>query len=370
MRIAFLLLLLLHAVVHIIWFAHAYGWVELPYFQKQIPGMVGFSWLLAALFLIASAIQLWNKKLNWFHTALIGVLISQMWIFSAWNDTKLGSLVNLVILVGILIGFFKAEFEVRFKDDVQAIFENLRFDSTLLLEEDLKSLPELLQQHIIRSGAVGKPVVKNFYLEFDGEMRREGDSWFHFTSRQYNFIPNPSRFFFMKAKVKGISTAGYHRYQPPKAKMVVRVLSIFPVVKTEVPELYPTETVTFLNDLCLFAPGALIDERIQWEIIDSQSVRAVFQFRDVRVSAVLFFNSAGDLVDFQSEDRYDINQMKPLPFSTPVGDYKEFNGVRLPSYGEAVWHYSDGPFVYGKLRLKSVYYNLKEMPASEQYNGK
>lgn len=366
MRIAFLLLIVLHAIVHIVWFAQALGWVELPYFEKEIPRMVGFSWLLAALFFIGSAVQLWNRKLNWFHTALIGVLISQMWIFSAWNDTKLGSLVNLVILTGILIGFFKSEFEMRFIEDVQAVFENLRLTPTPLREEDLKALPKLIQQYVRRSGAVGRPRVENFYLEFEGQMRREGEPWFRFSSRQYNFIPRPSRFFFMKARVKGISTDGYHAYHPPKAKMVVRLLSIFSVVKTEAPELLPTETVTFLNDLCLFAPGALIDDRIRWETIDESSVRAIFKYKQIQISAELFFNAEGDLVDFRSEDRYDIGKMKALPFSTPVGEYRELDGVRLPTYGEAVWHYSDGPFVYGKFRLKSVCYNQKEMPESDR----
>jgi hypothetical protein len=362
MRIAFILLLILHAVVHVFWFTHAFGWTELEYFQKDIPPMVGFSWLMAAFFLAGSAIQLGKQKLNWFHPALIGVLISQMWIFSAWEDTKMGSLVNLVLLAGILIGFFKGAFEGRFKEDVQAVFENLRLSGKVLKEKHLKPLPDLVQHYIRRSGAVGKPKVENFYLEFEGEMRRQGEAWFGFNSRQYTFLPRPARFFFMKARVKGVSTQGYHSYQPPLAKMVVKVLSIYPVAKADQPEMLPTETVTFLNDLCLFAPGALIDDRIRWETLDESRVRAIFTYKQIEVSAVLFFNAEGDLADFRSEDRFDIGQMKRLPFTTPVKEYREFEGIRVPSYGEAIWHYPDGPFVYGKLRLKAIRYNLAEMP--------
>ncbi len=365
MRIGFLVLLVLHALIHMVWFAHAFGWVELPYFDKDISGMVGFSWLLASFFFIGSAIQLGKQKANWFHPALMGVLISQMWIFSNWEDTKFGSFVNLLVLVGILIGFSKSAFEGRFKEDVKAMLENLRLSGSILREADLKPLPDLVQEYIRRSGAVGKPKTENFYLEFDGEMRREGEPWFKFTSRQYSFIPRPARFFFMKARVKGVSTQGYHFYHPPSAKMTIKALSVFPVVKTDVPEMFPTETVTFLNDLCLFAPGALIDDRISWEKLDELSVRAVFAFKELRIAAVLYFNTEGDLIDFRSEDRYEIQQMKPLPFNTPVKDYREFDGIRVPSYGEAIWHYSDGPFIYGKFRLKTLRYNLSEMPEAE-----
>ena len=365
MRVAFVLLLILHAVVHIFWFAHAYGWVNLEYFNKVIPPMVGFSWLLAALFFFASAVQLVKGRLNWFHPALIGVLISQMWIFSAWADTQLGSFVNLIILAGVFIGYSKARFEGHFKEDVQAVFENLRLSKNLLQEKDLERLPDLVRQYIRRSGAVGRPKVENFYLEFDGEMRSHGGAWFGFHSRQYNFIPRPKRLFFMKARVKGVSTYGYHSYQPPSAKMTVKALSIYPVVKIDQPEMLPTETVTFLNDLCLFAPGALIDERILWETLDEFRVKAIFSYRKVHISAVLYFNAEGDLVDFRSEDRYDVGQMKAIPFTTPVKDYREFEGIRVPSYGEATWHYSDGPFVYGKFKLKKLRYNLPEMPPEE-----
>ncbi len=327
--------------------------------------MVGFSWLLAALFFFASAVQLVKGRLNWFHPALIGVLISQMWIFSAWEDTQLGSFVNLLILAGIFIGYSKARFEGLFKEDVQAIFENLRLSQNLLEEQDLEGLPDLVREYIRRSGAVGQPKVENFYLEFDGEMRYQGGAWFGFHSRQYNFIPRPKRLFFMKARVKGISTYGYHSYQPPSAKMTVKALSIYPVVKIDQPEMLRAETVTFLNDLCLFAPGALIDDRILWETLDDYQVKAIFRNRKVQISAVLCFNPEGDLVDFRSEDRYDVGQMKAVPFTTPVKDYREFEGIRVPSYGEATWHYSDGPFIYGKFKLKTLRYNLAEMPPEE-----
>lgn len=365
MRAAFILLLLLHAVVHIFWFAHAFGWVNLEYFNKDIPPMVGFSWLLAALFLIVSAVQLGKRRLNWFHPALIGVLISQMWIFSAWEATQMGSLVNLCILIGVFIGYSKSRFEGQFKEDVQASFENLRLSQNLLQEKDLERLPDLVQQYIRRSGAIGKAKVENFYLEFDGEMRSPGGAWFGFNSRQYNFIPRPKRLFFMKARVKGISTQGYHSYQPPSAKMTVKALSIYPVVKVDLPEMLPTETVTFLNDMCLFAPGGLIDERIRWETLDEFRVKAIFTYRKVTISAVLFFNTEGDLVDFRSEDRYEVGRMSRLPFTTPVKDYREFEGIRVPSYGEAIWHYSDGPFLYGKFKLKELRYNLAEIPPGE-----
>jgi hypothetical protein len=122
----------------------------------------------------------------------------------------------------------------------------------------------------------------------------------------------------------------------------------------------PTETVTFLNDMCLFAPAALIDDRITWETLDSVSARATFTTNNIRISAILDFDEEGKLVNFVSNDRYSVDEMKAYPFSTPAGNYENTNGYNLPMYGEGVWHYPDGEFVYGKFKVKSIEYNLTE----------
>ena len=358
MRTAFLTVLYIHALIHLMWFAHAFDWIDLPYFQKDIPGMVGFSWLLAAVFFIWAAIRISMRKPKWFLPALVGVLLSQMWIFSAWSDTQYGSFANLLILGGILVGYAKWSFEERFREEAEALLEYAGKDQRILTEKELEGLPKQVVQYVRRSGAIGKPVVENFRLEFEGEMRQKGKPWFSFTSEQYNFIQNPSRLFFMKGRIKGLSVWGYHTYRPPRAKMVIRALSLVPQVKIDSPEMYPTETVTFLNDLCLFAPGALADDRIQYAELDASRVQATFSLKDLKVTAVLHFDAQGDLINFSSEDRTDVSKMERLPFTTPVKDYREFDGMRLPSYGEAVWHYPEGEFVYGKFRLKAISYNL------------
>jgi len=51
---------------------------------------------------------------------------------------------------------------------------------------------------------------------------------------------------------------------------------------------------------------------------------------------------------------------KTFPFSTPISDYKNFDGYNLPASGEVIWHYPDGDFVYGKFNFKSIGYNVKK----------
>jgi len=111
----------------------------------------------------------------------------------------------------------------------------------------------------------------------------------------------------------------------------------------------------------LMAPATLIDSRIQWEAIDGASAKATFTNQGVSISAILYFNEKGQLVDFVSDDRYAVADMKQYRFSTPAGNYKNFNGYNIMSYGEAIWHYPDGKFTYGKFNLQSVEYNVAEL---------
>jgi hypothetical protein len=41
-------------------------------------------------------------------------------------------------------------------------------------------------------------------------------------------------------------------------------------------------------------------------------------------------------------------------------EYKSFDGINVPTYGEAVWHYQEGEFVYGKFHLASIEYNVAD----------
>jgi hypothetical protein len=121
------------------------------------------------------------------------------------------------------------------------------------------------------------------------------------------------------------------------------------------------ETVTVFNDMCLSAPASLIDKRIEWETVNPLKVKATFNNKGVKISAELFFNEKGEMINFVSNDRYLTSTGKDYqnaPWSTPVRDYRDYNGVKLASYGEAHWSLPEGDYCYGKINLKEINYNI------------
>jgi hypothetical protein len=118
--------------------------------------------------------------------------------------------------------------------------------------------------------------------------------------------------------------------------------------------------VTVLNDMCAFAPGALVDERLAWRPIDEQSAAVTFSNGPHEVSATLIFDAHDQLVDFWSDDRPDSSSGRPVPmrWSTPLGEYRVFGGIRVPTRGRTVYARPEGPFSYGEFTLRSIAWDV------------
>jgi len=126
-------------------------------------------------------------------------------------------------------------------------------------------------------------------------------------------------------------------------------------------EMDQAETVTWFNDLCLFAPGALVDPRITWTGSDDRSAIATFTHKDITIAARLVFDAQDLLVDFISDDRYIVAPPKPpekRTFRTPASAHRRMNGMLLPGYGEALWELPSGPFTYGRFTLTALAYDV------------
>lgn len=358
MRLILLFLLLVHGLIHTFGFLKAFNVYQFEQLTQPISRPQGALWLLAAL-LFAVALALYVSGVPfWFVAALLAVVLSQYLIFTHWEDARFGSIANVLILIAALLAWQSWRFESWYQADVAAGLERTStIQEDLLTEDDLQHLPALVQRYLQYSGVVGRPKVHSFRARLEAEMRGKGQDWMGMKCEQYNFMDTGERLFFLKARVKGLPAQGYHRYQGDKATMDVRLLSVLPVAQAEGPEMFVAETVTLFNDMCIMAPATLIDKRIEWMALDSNSVQAVFNHRGTTIKAKLFFNNQGQLINFESNDRYDINAMQQFPFTTPLRDYKRFGNFNLASYGEATWHYPDGPFVYGKFTIRELVYN-------------
>lgn len=362
MKWFFFVIVIIHALIHLLGFLKAYQLAEINQLTQNISKPMGILWLIALILFFAAAIQFISNHDLWWITALAAVILSQVLIILFWQDAKFGTIANIIILLSVIAGYGFWSFENIFNYDVAVrLGTSSKIEKILLTDKDIEHLPAPVQKYLRYTAVINKEKVNNVKIVFDIEMREKGKDWFKATSVQYNFFDEPTRLFYMKAKMFGMTVPGYHRYVEAKATMDIRLFGLFPIVKQSGDIMNKTETVTLFNDMCLMVPATLIDKRIQWEPIDSLTTKAIFTNRGISISATLYFNETGQLTNFTSDDRTAISDMKQYQFSTPIIDYKNINGINVMSGGEAIWHYPDGKFTYGKFNLKNIKYNLRSM---------
>jgi hypothetical protein len=348
----------------------AFGLGEVARLQQPISRPMGVVWLAAALAFVASAVLLVVARRQFWVAALPAVVLSQVAILASWSDAKLGTIANAVVLVPLALSMLDlraSSLRSRYDREVrQAIARAAPAPAPPpIAEAELAPLPPLVQTWLRRAGVVGKPRVRNFHAVFRAEMRFGPDAkWMPATVEQYNFYDPPARLFFMEASRLGVPFDAFHRYVGPFATFEVRLAGLVGIVDARGPEMDQSETVTMLNDICFLAPAALVGAPVTWEPVDARRVRATFTNAGHTVSAVLSFDGQGDLVGFVSGDRYqsDGKTHRLLPWSTPLGDFRDFGGVRLPGEGEARWQEPRGEWTYGRFLLQRIDYNVTRVP--------
>jgi hypothetical protein len=272
----------------------------------------------------------------------------------------------LVFLIIAVVSYFiykSQELKRAYNTNVQRQLQGTEeVQKNILTEDDIKDLPTPVQKYLRYANVIGKEKVRNFTVVFEGEFKTDPKKpWAKMDAMQFTDLNNTTRLYYMDMKMFGLPVVGLHRFMDAKATMIAKVAGLFTVVDGKGQEMNEGETVTVFNDMCILAPASLIDKRIQWETIDSSTVKATFTNNGIKIHAILYFNDKGELINFVSENRYFSPTGKTYEkykWSTPIKDYKDYEGIRISSRGEAVWSLPQGEYSYGKINVKEIKYNV------------
>ena len=364
MRIVFAVFVALHGLIHLLGPTKAFGWAEVSQLRQPITPASGVLWLVTAVLLLVSAVAVGSGARWWWYVALPGVVLSQWLIAQVWSDAKVGTIANLVIAVPLLLLAIDARstsFRSRFAHDRDALLARPSRPAPVVTDADLAPMPPLMQTYLRRSGAVGRPLVRNMRVIFAAQMRSSATSaWMQATATQYEFFDAPARLFYMNASRAGVPMDIYHHYVDGAATFQVRIASLIPVVDLSGAVLTKAETVTLMNDIVVMSPSAVLDLPFSWVQTGDHTVRATFTNAGNTVAAVLSFDAAGDLVGFVSNDRTqeDAKGVRNFPWSTPISGYRIIDGIRVGALGDANWIEPSGEWTYGKFEIRSIAYNV------------
>jgi hypothetical protein len=366
MRFLFVAFLVLHGLIHLMGFAKAYGFAELPQLRLPISPPVGVAWLVAAVLFVAAGVCVYAVPRWWWAVGACALVVSTPVIWFSWADAKVGAVANVVVLVAVVVGAAMSgptSLRAQYDRDVAGAAAMRIQALPMVTEADLAPLPLPVQRYLRLAGVVGHERVSNFRARMHGRIRSGPDAtWMPLQAEQHNFIDDASRHFYMTASMFLVPIDGYHRFVGQDATMLIKAMGMVPVASNAGPEMAQAETVTVFNDMCVMAPATLIDPAIAWETLDAHTVRATFTRGANVARADLVFNDQGELVNFWSDDRRqappDGGAMAPVRWSTPLRGYRSHGPFRLMGRGEGRWHEPQGDYAYIELELDDIAYNV------------
>jgi len=361
MKAVYLLLIFFHGIIHILGFVKGFGLKEIKDLSLPISKAVGIVWLLASiLFLIYGILYFTNNTYSWL-IGFIAVIVSQILIFSFWNDAKFGTIPNVIILIISIFsfGFYSFQKTVH-QETIQLLSNNKSLNDKIISENDIKDLPEPVKNWLLHSGIVGKKNISVGKVTQQAEMKMkpEQQNWMYATAIQYSTIDFPAFIWSVDMKMNSLfNFRGRDKFENGKGEMLIKINSLINVVDEHGEKLNEGTLQRFLGEMVWF-PSLAISSYITWEQINETSAKATMEYNGTKGSGVFFFNSDGDFIKF-SAMRFMGNEpdSKKYEWVLLVDDYMVFEGIKVPSIMTATWKLEEYDWTWLKLEITDIKYN-------------
>jgi hypothetical protein len=352
-RTTFSILLLAHGLIHLLGFLKAWKIADIPQLNQPISKPIGALWLLATTFFLIALAFFVLKKDGWWMPGIAAVLLSQALILGSWGDAKFGTVANVLVAIGLATALGQWRFERLVAKERQAFEGPASAETRVLSPEMLAPLPHPVQQWLMRSGAVGKPIPQKGYLEQRGSMRTKPDGpWMPFEARQHFLFDAPGFIWQTEVGATGLLRfVGRDKYANHQGEMLIKLWSLIPVADAKGPETDQGSRLRLLGELCWF-PASTLHPQVQWEAVDSSSARLHLDGPGFRVSGRCVFSPEGDMLRFEAR-RY-FNQGGKVSLEDWFVENKawaSFDGIRVASQCHVVWKLAGGDFNWLNLEL-------------------
>jgi hypothetical protein len=210
------------------------------------------------------------------------------------------------------------------------------------------------------TGVIGKPMIETVRLKQAGKFRQGKDRpWMPVTAEEFYTTDPPSLVWNARFKIAGLPIIrAKDKYELGHGNMFGKLAGIFTIFDARGEELDQATMVRYLNEIMWF-PTAFLGQNISWEDVDESSAQVTFSDHGKSVTARVFFDGVGRLTNFTAMRYREISGEFSLdPWSTPILDYGERAGLKLPVRGQAVWNLASGDLTYAELAISEAEYTF------------
>jgi len=206
---------------------------------------------------------------------------------------------------------------------------------------DIEHLPEPLKNYLIKTNVVGTCKNCSITIKQKGRIRSAPEKkWMPFTAVQYMSWNHPG--FIWKAKSFPVLVRD--KYLNGRGEVRVSFSGLKDIEVSKGSTIDSGALLRYFGELAYY-PQGFLDNHITWEEINPNTVKGTLMLKDITVSGTFYFNEEGWIYKFEARRNYGNSLQK---FTGLVDNYKDFNGIMIPSGMTAVWNLNEGDFEYFK----------------------
>jgi hypothetical protein len=148
-------------------------------------------------------------------------------------------------------------------------------------------------------------------------------------------------------------------YMEGRGSILVKALSLITIGNSQGKEMDQGAMMRYLNEMMWF-PSAFLGKNISFEPIDANSAKVTLTDLGKSVTATMYFDDEGKLTNFRALRYRDMgnNKFDMENWSTPIKEYGEFEGLKLPKRGAGVWNLKEGDLEYIDLNVTDLEYDM------------
>jgi len=143
--------------------------------------------------------------------------------------------------------------------------------------------------------------------------------------------------------------------------MLVKVASLWPVVDASGAQVDQNGMTRYLSEMIWF-PTAFLAGNISFQAIDDTSAQVTLTDHGHTATGTLVIDQQGRLTDFVAKRYRTPDSSSPDTWSTPITGYGEYEGLRLPARGPAIWKRPEADYAYIEVTITGLHYDTGAAP--------
>jgi hypothetical protein len=282
-----------------------------------------------------------------------------------WIEVPIIVLAVFVIFITVtsLVGEYRRRLEKA--ETVKRLASKSSTKSMLKVDyASLQNLPKPVQNYFRYALTDSLPFIRTTRLEQVGKLKVTPRSRNWSTFRSTQIISEDPVSFIWDAKIK-FAPLFHIRVRDSFIDAIgegnVYLMSAISVSSDrDKPELNSGALYRYLAE-AVWHPTALLPQSgVVWESLDENRAIAHFKKFDITVSLEFRFNRSGEITGIYTNDRYGKFGDKYIkyPWEGKFSEYREFNGIKIPTRGEVGWYLPEGWWLFWQGKIVDAEFEL------------